>query len=243
MLTANHVSLAQGYVSFDGTNTLPIASGSAIQVTSGTDVIDLKVFQLANHPGTVGVALFPESAKGFEASFGAATQIGWGVGHDANDTNNPWSWGDASTSFKRWGLNEFSAATMISYPLGQNYQFEALVTALDADATEKEAAATFYDSGSGLFIQDAADNWFLTGTIVTVSTSGSSNFGTTGDQDLNYSVRIGEYADEISALMTDPIPVPETAAFALLLALSGTLLLNRRHGASPSGTRGCRRFP
>lgn len=241
MLTANHVSLAQGYVSFDGTNTLPIASGSSIQVTSGTDVIDLKIFQLAIHPGTVGVNLFPESAKGLEAAFGAATQIGWGVGHQPDDSNNPWSWGDASTSVKRWGLNEFSAATMISYSHGQNYQFEALVTALDADASENEAAATLYDSGSGLFIKDAADNWFLTGTIVTVSTADSSNFGTAGDQDLNYSVRIGEYADEISALMTDPIPVPEPAVFAQILALSCMLLLNRRRGPSPSGIPDFRR--
>ena len=58
MLTANHVSLAQGYVSFDGSSTYQIASGSSVQVMSGTDVVDLKVFQITNNPGTSGVNLF-----------------------------------------------------------------------------------------------------------------------------------------------------------------------------------------
>lgn len=240
MLTANHVSLSQGYVSFDGTTPHQISGGSSMQVSSGTDVVDLKVFQLTTNPGTSGVNLFPESAKGYEGAFGAATHIGWGVGHDPEDTDNPWSWGNASTSEKRWGLNDFTSATMIAY---SSYSFEALVTALDVDATAYEAAATLYDSGSGLFIKDGADNWFLTGTIVTVSTSGSSTFGTSGSQDLNYSVRIGEYADEITSLMTNPIPVPEPAAYALLLGLTVSVSLNLRRGATRLETPGCRLSP
>lgn len=228
MLTANHVSLSQGYVSFDGTTTIQIAGGSAAQVTSGTDVIDLKVFKLTANPGTAGVNLFPEVAKGLEASFGAATHIGWGVGHNPADTDNPWAWGNSSTSEKRWGTNVFTAATMVSYTSGLDYNFEALVTELDSDSGPNEAAATLFDSGSGLFVKDGGDNWFLAGTIVTVSTSGSSTFADDGSQDLNFSVRIAEYADEIQSLMLDPIPVPEASAVIVLCLIGAGLALRRR---------------
>ena len=237
MLTANHVSLSQGYVSFDGTTTYQIAGGSAVQVTKGADVIDLKVFQLTSDPGTSGVNLFPSGAKGLEGAFGAATHIGWGFGHDPADVSNPWTWGNAATSTKRWGVNEFSSATDIAYSHGGfNYDFESLVTALDSDATANEAAATIYDSGSGLFIKDGADNWFLAGTIVTVSTNGSSTFANDGSQDLNYSVRIAEYADEILAL------VPEVSSYSLWSGLFAAAFLFRRRAAGPSETRGFHRF-
>jgi hypothetical protein len=230
MLTANHVSLSQGYVSFDGTTTYQISGASAVQVTSGSDVIDLKVFQLTANPGSLGVNLFPESAKGWETVFGAATHVGWGVGHSSTDTDNPWTWGDSSTSTKRWGVNDFEAAVMLTYSSGGvNYDFESLETALDTDASVNEAAATVYDSGSGLFVQDGVGEWFLAGTMVTVSTNGSSTFGVEDAQDLNYSVRIAEYADEISLLMASPLAVPEPSASALLIGLSvGAFMLRRR---------------
>lgn len=220
MLTANHVSLAQGYVSFDGSSTYQIASGSSVQVMSGTDVVDLKVFQITNNPGTSGVNLFPELAKGQEADFGAATHIGWGTGHNSADTSNPWAWGNSSTSEKRWGVNVFEGATIFTYTNGGlNYNFESIYTASDSDATFNEAAATLYDSGSGLFIKDGVDQWFLAGTIVTVSTNGSSTFAADNTADLNFAVRIAEYSDEIAALMTAPLAVPEPAIFPFLLGL------------------------
>lgn len=220
MLTANHVSLAQGYVSFDGSSTYQIASGSSVQVMSGTDVVDLKVFQITNNPGTSGVNLFPELAKGQEADFGAATHIGWGTGHNSADTSNPWAWGNSSTSEKRWGVNVFEGATIFTYTNGGlNYNFESIYTASDSDATFNEAAATLYDSGSGLFIKDGVDQWFLAGTIVAVSTNGSSTFAADNTADLNFAVRIAEYSDEIAALMTAPLAVPEPAIFPFLLGL------------------------
>ena len=220
MLTANHVSLAQGYVSFDGSSTYQIASGSSVQVMSGTDVVDLKVFQITNNPGTSGVNLFPELAKGQEANFGAATHIGWGTGHNSADTSNPWAWGNSSTSEKRWGVNVFEGATIFTYTNGGlNYNFESIYTASDSDATFNEAAATLYDSGSGLFIKDGVDQWFLAGTIVTVSTNGSSTFAADNTADLNFAVRIAEYSDEIAALMTAPLAVPEPAISPFLLGL------------------------
>jgi hypothetical protein len=220
MLTANHVSLAQGYVSFDGSTTYQIASGSSVQVTSGADVVDLKLFQITSNPGTSGVNLFPELAKGLEGGFGAATHIGWGIGHNSADTSNPWVWGDSSTSEKRWGVNVFEGATSLTYTIGGlDYDFESIYTAADVDATSNEAAATLYDSGSGLFIKDGADQWFLAGTIVTVSTNGSSTFAADNTADLNFAVRIAEYSDEIAALMTAPLAVPEPAVFPFLLGL------------------------
>lgn len=228
MLTANHVNLSQGYVSFDGSTTFEIDAGSAIQVTHGTDTVDLKVFQLTATPGTVGVNLFPEASKGLEGTFGAATHVGWGIGHDPADLTNPWSWGASSTSDKRWGVNDFEYATDITYThAGTDYDYESLVTELDSDATSNEAGATFYDSGSGLFIQDGPD-WYLAGIMATVSTNGSSTFAADGSEDLNYSVRVAEYTDEITALMTDPIPVPEPSSFALFAGLSAAAFMLRR---------------
>ena len=220
MLTANHVSLAQGYVSFDGSTTYQIAGGSSVQIVSGADVVDLKLFQITDNPGTSGVNLFPELAKGLEANFGAATHIGWGIGHNSADASNPWDWGNPSTSEKRWGVNVFEGATSLTYTIGGlDYDFESLYTASDSDATSNEAAATLYDSGSGLFIKDGADQWFLAGTIVTVSTNGSSTFAADNTADLNFAVRIAEYSDEIAALMTAPLAVPEPAVFSFLLGL------------------------
>lgn len=225
MLTANHVNLSQGYVSFNGSTTLQILGGSAVQVTSGTDVIDLKVFKLTSNPGTMGVNLFPEDDIGNEGAFGAATHIGWGVGHSPGDASNPWTWGDSSTSVKRWGVNVFDSAAVISY---SGYNYEALVTVLDSDATANEAAATNFDSGSGLFIKDLSDEWYLAGTMATVSIAGSSTFAADGTADKNYSVRIAKYADEITSLLTDPIAVPEPAAFAFLIGLMAVGTVMRR---------------
>jgi hypothetical protein len=231
MLTANHVSLGQGYVSFDGSTTYQILGGSAVQVSSGSDVIDLKVFQLSTNPGSTGVDLFPEYAKGLETLFGAATHVGWGVGHHPVDADNPWTWGDAATSSKRWGVNDFEFALTLNYSAGGvDYGFESLATALDSDATSNEAAATLYDSGSGLFIQDGVGDWYLAATMVTVSSNGSSTFGVEDAQDMNYAVRIAEYANEISLLMTDPIAVPEVSAFTLWLGLTiCAFTMRRRH--------------
>jgi hypothetical protein len=65
--------------------------------------------------------------------------------------------------------------------------------------------------------------------MATVSTNGSSTFAADGSEDLNYSVRVAEYADEIMALMTDPIPVPEPGKLTLFVGLAAaTFLLRRR---------------
>ena len=234
MLTANHVELGQGYVSFDGTTTYAIQAGSGVQVGSG---VDLKVFQLTAAPGFSGVNLFPEAFKGFEST--SSTLVGWGVGvsDDPVDTSNPWSWGDSSTSLKRWGTNTIGAATIVSY---SGYSYEALVTSLGTDVGSSEAAATVYDSGSALFVQDGAANWYLAGMPTVVENNSISNFGTdTFDPsdstrgDFNYFARISEYQEEITALMTDPIVVPEPAMSALLIGLmaSGFLLVRRRKRA------------
>jgi hypothetical protein len=232
MLTASHVSLSQGYVSFDGSTTYQIEAGSAVRVGHERHVPDLQIFRLANHPGTSGVPLLPEWAHDTEASFGAATHIGWGLGHSWADSDNPWTWGDASTSDKRWGVNDFESMQFCYYSYGGiDYKFESLVTRLDSDATANEAGATLYDSGSGLFIQNEDNEWFLAATMVTVSKHGSSTFAADGTQDWNYSVRISEYASEIGSLLVNPLPmpVPEMAEQALLLGwVMSVLVFNRR---------------
>lgn len=239
MITANHVNLGQGYVSFDGTTTYQIRTGSSVRVTSGSDIIDLKVFQLTRNPGTQGVDLFPEGFMDMEGNFGPATHISWGVGRDTSDTSNPWTWGGSSTVRKRWGTNRFELISFDNFGRPRyGFRFpdggteELLVTGLDVNSGPNEAAATLYDSGSGLFL-NVSGNWFLAGVLSTVSSvagDGTSSFGIGNTSDFNFSVRIAEYADEISSLLTDPIPVPESSAFtaiAGMLAL-GARLMNRR---------------
>lgn len=244
MLTANHVNLSQGYVSFDGENTFQIATGSAVQVSSGTDVIDLKIFQLTANPGTSGVSLLPEIYKGVELmpAYNEVTHIGWGVGHAPADTSNPWVWGSAATtSEKRWGINHIEESIVGFGYTDTSYDFEAIYTALDSDASANESAATLFDSGSGLFLQYDLDNWFMAGTIVAVSTQGSSTFSSDGTQDLNFAVRISEYTDEIESLLTNPIPVPEASTLSIFLCTWMFFAASRGRSATQSKTRGSRR--
>ena len=149
MLTANHVSLTQRYVSFDGSTTHQISGGSAVQVTSGSDVIDLKVFQLTTNPGTSGVNPMPEVAKGLEGSFGAATQIGWGW-DTIRQTRIIYGLGAIPRPAPNAGASTTLPARQISLIRRRfNYDFESIYTALDSDATSNEAEATVYDFGSG----------------------------------------------------------------------------------------------
>jgi hypothetical protein len=237
LLTADHVSLGQGYVSFDGSNTFAIRPGSGMQVGDG---VDLKIFQLTTDPGLAGVSLLPASESGMENS-SLGYLVGWGVGADPADdfSDSEWTWGSAAeTSQKRWGTNwVFGATSSLSY---SGYNYAALATRLGTDALplETESAAGLYDSGGGLFIGDGFGGWYLMGIATAVSTNGSSAFGieagSTTSGDLNFFARIGLYENDILSEMTDPIKVPEAyyTSFAFG-AVALVLVLIRRRRISP----------
>jgi len=212
MLTARHVNVeGAGHVTFDG-STIHARDAAFVPVVFGT--ADLKLFKLVQDPGLPEVKLFSAANGDIPYTTGpppvthytTATIVGAGVGRSPADDglDTVWVWGDGSTMAKRWGENRIeSEVNPLEYlHNGINYSFSALETTLETNAGDNEAAVTVYDSGCGLFVEEAGE-WKLAGIAVTVSTNGSSNFNnTTGDG--NQFVRITTYAAAIEAAIPDP---------------------------------------
>ncbi len=205
LLTANHVG-GLSYVTFDGT-TLYARDTSFTPVTFGS--VDMKLIKLVDDPGLADTQLFsgstgdtPYFSKGHTV-YTTATMVGWGRGRSPSDPDGlpTWDWGTDSTIAKRWGTNRIESATTLSYTFGQDYTYTALTTKLNASSGNDEVATAYYDSGSGLFIDDGG-TWKLAGLTTVVSTNGSSTFSdSTGDT--NYFVRITAYASDIEAAIPD----------------------------------------
>jgi hypothetical protein len=241
MLTANHVSMSGGYVSFNGTDTLQIeATYTPQQVATG---VDLKVFRLAAAPvGLSGVPLYTQAIGGGPDADNAGKDsvlVGWGVGRDPDqeapgdpDANVTWNWGAAAaTSDKRWGTNFALRVTTINYTHGTtNYSNEVLVSQLFrrefSNINDDHAAVSVYDSGSALF-QLHGGVWYLAGVPITVSTLNSSTFagdGTAGDTpgDENFFARIDTYEQDIAVL------IPEPTTFVLISGMLALAVVWRR---------------
>ena len=234
LLTANHVTmdLTYSFVTFDQVEFFSIdptfndgVRSYGKQIASG---VDMAVFKLTSIPVSATAATMLSSASEQVAS---ATLIGWGVGRDPSipvaSTNV--TWGDATTSDKRWGVNEpkFSGTNPYAF-------IGAIAGATGAEFDpdglgDSEASATLYDSGSGLF-QKIGSNWYLIGLTTAVEGGGSSVYGNdtasgSGRGTANYFVRVSGYDEQVTAL----IPEPSTVS---LLALAGATLawtLIRRH--------------
>ena len=224
MLTANHVETTSGQsFTFDGLDSYALDTGFApTQVAAG---VDLKVFRLTTTP-TVGAVTLSSGGE----LVAPATMVGWGRGRDPTIPVNTATvtWGDLSTVAKRWGLNTPQDLHLVSY---DSYSFTGIRTILGSAAGDPaglgddEAAATQYDSGSGLF-QYLGGQWRLIGVAAAVEVNGSSFFGddsVSGDDrgDFNYFVHINSYRPEILALIPEP-------SSALLLAGGLGPLLRRR---------------
>lgn len=225
MLTAHHVGM-KPYVTFDGTTFYQRdLSFSPVQVAAN---VDMQIFKLTTTP-TVAAAHF---YTGTGEQVAPATLVGWGKGRAPTVPVDSLAvtWGDNSTIAKRWGLNTPRGLVTLSHQTGS---YAGIYTVLGSDAGVPaglgagEAAATLYDSGSGLF-QNIGGTWYLIGLTTGVDTSGTSNFG--NDQginpngDLNYFVRVGTYASAIAAI------IPEPSAGALLAG--GILVILRRRRIS-----------
>lgn len=218
MLTADHVGM-RPYVTFDGTTFYQRdISFAPVQVAAN---VDLKIFKLTTTPPVASANIY----GGTSELFAPATQIGWGLGRDPAVSVNSTAvtWGNDSTIAKRWGLNTPRETGALAY---LSYAQQGIATVLGSNAGSPaglgadEAAATLYDSGSGLF-QYLDGSWQLIGVAVDVDTFNTSNFGNdqTSDPngDKNNFVRVGAYQSQILSL------IPEATTFSMF---AGGLILS-----------------
>ena len=215
MLTANHVQL-RTHITFDGITYLE-RDTSFIPIRIGTT--DMKLIKLVQSPGLPATELFSDNSGDTSVT---TTLIGWGVGRDTgvNDSGagstNIWQWGNTGTLKKRWGTNTIAASGSGEVTTGTNYDY--LITYLDRNAGINEAAATLYDSGSGLYLEQNG-SWKLVGlTTAITSINGpteqeptnpyNSTFGIFNSRDRNFFVRISSYSYAIEAA------IPDTGTYA-----------------------------
>ena len=203
LLTAAHVlykdeTPRRSYVTFDGTSYwaidldfLPVQIGNA----------DMVLFKLIDNPNLAETSLNSSTYERFKTG----TLIGWGFGRnpdqaDITISNRTWEWGNNATSIKRWGTNKIEATSLGT--IG-NYTYHYMVTQLDSDNGNDEAAFSDRDSGSGLFIYNSS-NWQLAGITSAVTTFGNSAFTqSSGTQDANYFIRISQYRQTILNTIPD----------------------------------------
>ncbi len=223
LLTANHVTFNSSlqYVSFDGATAYAVdtnfKSGSRFAGKQVAPNVDLAVIKLTTTPiGIDGVSLLTTPTE----LIAPATLVGWGVGRNPSVALSSPSvaWGNSTTSAKRWGLNVPRTTMNVAYQSGS---YEAIVSIVGGDGISfnpdglgnSEAAATLYDSGSGLF-QFLAGNWWLIGTTTGVETNGTSIFGndrlSAPRGDRNFFVRTSTYSSQIMPL------IPEADGFYFL---------------------------
>lgn len=223
MLTAHHVGM-KPYVTFDGSTFYQRdLSFSPVQVAAN---VDLQVFKLTTTPTVAAANLYGGTGE----QIAPATQVGWGLGRNPTIPvdSAAVTWGDNTTIAKRWGLNVPRGLVNIGHQTGSYsgiYTVLGSETGSPAGLGASEAAATLYDSGSGLF-QNLGGTWYLIGLTTGVDTNGTSNFGndkaSDPNGDLNYFVRIGTYQSAILAL------VPEPSSAGLLAGGLFLLIMRRR---------------
>jgi len=218
MLTTDH-SGNRSHVSFDGSTWLSVDSSfTPQQVAPG---VDLKIFKLTSTPTTSQVVLHDNSGGELNTS---GTMVGWGRGReDASQTgDNIQDFGKDGTIDKRWGTNTIKEVASESWTIGSTtYTQDAMTAVLGNTEGDNEFAFAIHDSGSPFFQE-------INGTIVLsgIAATRTAQNGTTGDfkatfgddrvgglpfgrGDENLFVRVGEYADEIAAI------VPESGHFGI----------------------------
>jgi len=207
VLTAGHVApLTTVRIGF-----LDYALDSSVPYLVGTS--DMKLVRLASDPGLGSVRLNTNPLN----DGGYSYMVGYGVGRASGSLVNasPVTWGDASTSAKRWGTNLVDGA--ISNAQVAGYTSDLLRTQFNSNAGGSEAALTILDSGSALFRQIGSD-WFLVGLGAYVQNSGyslaSSQFNSSESDD-NYFIRISSYAGSVQQIGTVLVPEPSTLGLLL----------------------------
>jgi len=251
LLTANHVTISStySYVTFNGSDFYEIDTsfkagsryaGKQVLSGNGSVVLDLAVFKLKTVPtGVTPVLMLTTPSE----QIAPATIIGWGVGRaDSSSLGNATvAWGNATTSAKRWGLNEPKTFMPISY---SGYSFNSIVTVAGASGPgyfpaglgNAEAALTLLDSGAALF-QQISGTWYLIGVANTVEQQAGTNTSTFGIDSLtdsmsgdpkrgdqNFFTRISSYHTQIQAL----IPEPSTGGMIAMSLLFAWIFHSRK---------------
>lgn len=220
VLTANHVNVNNNtWVTFDGTSWLQRDTSVAAQQVKAN--VDMKIFKLKTAPSAMAVTLYDGSSEVDTP----ATLVGWGVGRNLASLpgSSSVSWGPQSTIDKRWGQNVPRGLRTIPYQSGNYAAIETVLgsdTGVPVGLGDDEAAATLFDSGSGLF-QNFSGTWYLSGLTTSVEVNGTSVFG---DDSLiaggheNYFVQVSEYEADIAALIPEPGSLPLIASLFALAA-------------------------
>ena len=218
LLTANHVSLSNRYVTFDGTNFYKIdPEFASIKIEEA----DCKLFKLIEDPNLPDTLFYTQINTESNKN---TTLIGWGRGRDPNQANQTgyartWNWGGDSTIQKRWGTNRIASVQFQEAFTGYNYNYHSLRTNLDSNNGNNEAGLALFDSGSGLFIKEDGI-WKLAGIAALVSTNESSTFsGSIFSRDSNTYVQLSQYRETIQS------HIPDTSTY------SGWLVDHSLYGA------------
>jgi len=193
VLTADHVGA--GDVVFEGQTYSPVP-GSAIQFENpDTSQADLMVFKVFGNPGLPRLSL-PSAPPVVGDSLIA---IGNGLNRGSATTfmemgGYNWGIGDAV----RWGTNIVSE---IELWVDSTYSFAATFTdPLDPSATADESAGANGDSGGGVFIKSGG-NWYLAGTIFSISQYDGQPSTTSIYGNELYAVDLSFYRDDILAVI------------------------------------------
>lgn len=137
-------------------------------------------------------------------------------------------WDKAGTS-KRWGTNELSGLAYINTGYGNTH---TIYTTFDDNGDPNEAQGATFDSGGGVFINDAG-TWSLTGMMVTVGGATDGQYARAGNVNLPDEAVFGNYtffADlrAYNAQIASVIAIPELSSLALAGILLGVMLFWRK---------------
>lgn len=229
LLTANHVTVNSNFsqVTFDNTNFFSIDPSFGTYGTQVAPGVDMKVIKLTLNPaGVNAVTLLAAPAE----LIAPATLISWGQGRTPSvplaSTNV--TWGDDSTSTKRWGLNEPKFLGSVPYDYLGTIAGASGPGFVPGGLGDAEASVALYDSGSGLF-QEIDSTWYLIGITTSTDDGGSTDFGIDsslsaqrGDRD--FFARISSYDEQITAL----VPEPSIVSLLALSAAAAMFSLRRR---------------
>lgn len=246
VLTARHVNAGNFVLS--GT-TYNYVSGSVVQITNpDTTPTDLVVFRINTAPPSLPNL----TLRSTPLTSGAIKMMGYGRDRavsgttwyvDTGTSPNVWSttvtpewditrtgFNTVGTSTKRWGNNNISGTSTISYSVsGTTMNVKSLYT--DFSNVSGEGQGILGDSGGGLFYLNGG-TWELAGTILTVGTYSGQPVNTAVYGNLTYAADISKYRDAIISA------VPEPGTSVLLFAGGAFLLARRRLRRHPPSRTG-----
>jgi hypothetical protein len=234
-VTAVHINPDPGSVVING---LTYNTGSSVIIqNSGTLTTPNTDIQLIQITGTNPLPSLPSItiATGTLPVGGDVTLIGYGLNRSGTGpTYDPivvsssapalsgFNWD--GTSDKSWGLNERNGSPVAAINVGTGDTLTFQVTFNNLSGTANEAQAARFDSGGGVFY-DNAGTWELVGLMHAVDGFSNQNANTAAFGNVTYISVLGDqgYREQILAA----IPEPSTSAL-FAAGLTGALYFTRR---------------